>query len=1802
MAGAGEGADDARRGQEQPLADAQGPPEEASADRPGPGTEPTTDREADAAETEEDDNLTIGHSDHEDDGEELENGDGDGGGGGGAREDEGHQGSSGGDGDGDHDGERPMLEEAFGGRHGDQSAKDSRAQLDPELQNEAIKPTSMDDLEDEEDDQATPDTLDPYARWLRILGFTMSKTVPQPGKGEKVELIQLRVPFTSTFVRQQAKRGCNERLSNTTRTAKYNIWTFFPRAAGHQFLRYTNAFYLFIAIIALIGYFGENLWTVSFNPVTIIALLIVVVGVALIFEGLDDWRRHSGDRETNNATVSRIRKGEIEETTWGELVPGDLVYVNDRESVPADIVLLASYGADAKGSTCYIETSGIDGETNLKIKEVPKFMTASLFRNVEARESLQSSRMTSKRMSSYMSTPEVQLHEKQRLARIIPTLCAGLYEYEQPNVFMQFNATFVPRSSFNGDPLENPPSENDKKSLDFKNLILRGSQLRNTKWIVGLVVYAGPETKLALSRRPSPAKFGRIDTFMNRILAVVTVIMIVLIIFADVLLFTTTPDTATMWYFQYTSSTVDAFTTPGPLAYLFTFLILFSNIIPIPIIIIVEILNFYAQAVIQWDLELYHDKTDTAASCRTSNLVAEIGQITHVFSDKTGTLTRNQMKMIGCWVDGKMYGHQPPPPDKSEMENVGGASSKSGNDGEKDDPAAPKSFSSEDKQALEAIVEQEVADRNSGRIPSSPVSIPEELSNSINGSSKRNSGGFEDLELGNGGSTTKRHADDDAGDSTDIDDDASGRNLGSEDNFGCDDVDDDTNSEASMKSIDVEEVFQDAIGLLQENSNTDEHRAVLDFFVLLAVCHTVVLDWDEHGEPVLNAESPDEEAFVRAAGVCGVDLQSTSDGRIVIKTPHFEDEYKVLAVNPFNSSRKRMSLVLNRTSDNSIVLMMKGADNMMLERLAPDEMEKVEELSEALTRYSWNGLRTLVMGKRELTPDEYEEWHETYKSALVAKSSERAGALAKAAEMVERDVVLVGASAVEDQLQLGVPQAIKTLRDAGTQVWVLTGDKVETAINIGLSSNLLDSSMFQLKLIGDDVHHLESQLDEILDVLQQATDGVDLNWDRFHTSSHIQRHLTLDERDGAQNTESVFGSTMSKMKSCLVSFARPFREFRRFMHNFLQARSTNKQFQANVALIVSGNALEQLLHEQKGSIELQQKLLYAARACKVVLACRVSPAQKSLIVEMVRYAPDVKQLPTPPVTLAIGDGANDVPMIQAAHVGIGISGMEGRQAVNSSDFAIAQFRFLVRLMLVHGRWTYRRQANLINYIVYSWLVYTGLLFMYLPYSLYSGQQIFYETLYTSFFAYFANVAVVAHGWFERDLTPQTVMRNPWVYSVGVNSNDLNFKKLGAVTFVSFLHILLLFGFLFSVLPSTVPLDILGSAMFVGLIMILYTRQALVGSTYVSITVGIFILDLMCFFIVMASIQSPPIIYTESEGAGMIWSAVVLCMMSVVVFDSTVRISRKEFFPHPEQVLQELDRGYFKGSKHARHSHQDAFLVLEDFGRLTALPFAIATQRIGNIIEKRELAQRQKDMESIGSISQLDMVERSLSAPASAHLVASRFSEDSTMMGERANSSIAHPTSQSAFQRMTPAFDFDFSTFGSDVRASFRRMGANARAPSLRSASAGNRVPPSVNEEDADPLPHTDSESSHVDNDAYMTSARRFDLQKFFPFARKKGSLEEIAELEETEENGGGDESPSPVEAQAHSSDELGGNEEKDNHKNEDGDDGSLPSPPTLESSAHGNITEEEVPQEHQSEESQNEQNKQAVDDEKTRQG
>jgi len=307
------------------------------------------------------------------------------------------------------------------------------------------------------------------------------------------------------------------------------------------------------------------------------------------------------------------------------------------------------------------------------------------------------------------------------------------------------------------------------------------------------------------------------------------------------------------------------------------------------------------------------------------------------------------------------------------------------------------------------------------------------------------------------------------------------------------------------------------------------------------------------------------------------------------------------------------------------------------------------------------GLRTLCLGYAQLSKEEYDTWALEHQDASTTLEN-REAKLDAVAEKIEKNLILIGATAIEDKLQEGVPESIAELSSAGIKIWVLTGDKMETAINIGFSCNLLtrDMHLIVIKAVRGGEEGLQDIKNQLKSALVHFFDKTD------------EKGNPLPPRPLSPSTTSAeFPDSLQSPQTA----------------EHLHPHDPNQPVPRH-ALIIDGASLQHSL-----TIEAREDLVKLATSCAAVICCRVSPLQKAQVVELVKAAKNS-------MCLAIGDGANDVSMIQAAHVGVGIAGEEGLQAVMAADYAIAQFRYLSRLLLVHGHWSYFRTAEMVlNFFV-----------------------------------------------------------------------------------------------------------------------------------------------------------------------------------------------------------------------------------------------------------------------------------------------------------------------------------------------------------------------------------------------------------------------------------------------------------------------------------------------------------------------
>ncbi|OAY72665.1 putative phospholipid-transporting ATPase 9 [Ananas comosus] len=633
----------------------------------------------------------------------------------------------------------------------------------------------------------------------------------------------------------------------------------------------------------------------------------------------------------------------------------------------------------------------------------------------------------------------------------------------------------------------------------------------------------------------------------------------------------------------------------------------------------------------------------------------------------------------------------------------------------------------------------------------------------------------------------------------------------------------------------------------------EPHADVIEkFFRLLAICHTCIPEIDEETRRITyEAESPDEAAFVIAARELGFEFYQRTQTTISLHefdpmSGHIvERSYRLLNILEFSSARKRMSVIV-RDEEGRLLLLSKGADSVMFERLAKDGTGYEEATRKHINDYADAGLRTLVLAYRELDEEEYEEFNRRFSAAKNSVSADRDEKIEEAADMIERDLVLLGATAVEDKLQNGVPECIDKLAQAGIKLWVLTGDKMETAINIGFACSLLRQGMKQIIIT------LETP-----DIIALEKSG---------------------------NKEAV-------AKASKESVVRQINEGQK-----LVSSSSDSSF----ALIIDGKSLTYALED-----DAKNSFLQLAISCGSVICCRSSPKQKALVTRLVKEG-------TRKVTLAIGDGANDVGMLQEADIGIGISGAEGMQAVMSSDVAIAQFRFLERLLLVHGHWCYRRISSMICYFFYKNITFGFTLFFYEAYTSFSGEPAYNDWFLSLYNVLFTSLPVIALGVFDQDF--------PMLYQEGVQNVLFSWTRIlgwmlnglasAAIIFFFCTHIFQHQAFRIG--GEVADFNVLGAAMYTCVVWVVNCQMAL-SVSYFTLIQHVFIwggIALWYLFLVVYGAISPDysttaymVFVEELAPAPSYWIVTLFVVVATLVPYFSYAAVQMRFFPMYHNMIQ-----------------------------------------------------------------------------------------------------------------------------------------------------------------------------------------------------------------------------------------------------------------------------------------------------------
>ncbi|KAK1253305.1 hypothetical protein MKX07_001382 [Trichoderma sp. CBMAI-0711] len=1132
-------------------------------------------------------------------------------------------------------------------------------------------------------------------------------------------------------------------ISNFIRSSRYTVYDFIPKQLVFQFSKLGNFYLLVMGIIqAIPGLSTVGRWTT-------IAPLAGFVAFSMAKEGYDDYRRYQLDKSENrsmtwvlahgvregrerprmsgwrNALRRRRRSGskrprlddediivqdvqegalaDLDETNdwmnvqWQHVEVGDIVRLRRDEPVPADIVVLHATGPNG---VAYIETMALDGETNLKAKQACPLL-AERCGTVEGLRSVQATVVS-----------------------------------EDPNLDLY---SYNGRVTVNGE---------ETLPLSMNNVVYRGSTLRNTTMAIGLVINSGEECKIRMNASKNVhAKKPAMQSTINKMVLFQITIVVSLAVGFTIGYYTWQSKTEDKSFYLIRSGVYDG-SVPFKQIF-FGFLIMFNTLIPLSLYISLEVIKI-GQLFLLQDVDMYDPVTDTPMVANTTTILENLGQVSYVFSDKTGTLTENLMRFRKMSVAGVACLH-----------NM-------------------------DAQEDEAAVLNR-SDYGKGK---QPISITQLMM----ASTQAECDNYETTALG-----SSRHA-------------STAHHL--------------QRKPAAKPSDEASYVrSEELLEYIRRRPNTPFSQKAKQFLLCIALCHTCLPETNESGEIEYQAASPDELALIEAARDLGYILVDRPAQSIILQTQDADgvlqtETYQALDVIEFSSKRKRMSIIV-RMPDNRICVFCKGADNVIMARLklrqvaeskakdasrrasvkkAFEQDKAIKRMSSQISRRgsqnnsfrlarsvstagleglrnsinfrrstdlnqlpqadgvaSWlhrrnteeivsprtstdaqrgprkslgqmpsydqrdyvgddderidesvaadeaaifercfqhvddfaaEGLRTLLYAYRYIDEEAYAEWKAAYKEAETSLV-DRQERIETTAEQIEEQFELAGATAIEDKLQDGVPETIDKLRRANVKVWMLTGDKRETAINIGHSARVC-KPFSEIYILDASKRKLQ---DTLMTTLNEVARGM------VPHSVVVVDGQTLAEIDADEELAALFYDLVVRIDS--------------------------------------------------------------------VICCRASPAQKANLVKSIRQSVPKS------MTLAIGDGANDIGMIQASHVGIGISGREGLQAARIADYSIAQFRFLQKLLFVHGRWNYIRTGKYVLATFWKETFFYLIQAQFQRLNGYTGTSLYESWSLTLFNGAFTSLPVILLGIFDKDLRPATLLSVPELYTFGQQRKGFN---------------------------------------------------------------------------------------------------------------------------------------------------------------------------------------------------------------------------------------------------------------------------------------------------------------------------------------------------------------------------------------------------------------------------------------------
>ncbi|ORX47825.1 phospholipid-translocating P-type ATPase [Piromyces finnis] len=1172
-----------------------------------------------------------------------------------------------------------------------------------------------------------------------------------------------------------------KKLSNYVKTTKYTLFTFLPLNLWQQFHRLSNCYFLLGILATMTGYS-------SINPASQSIPLIFVLGVTAIKDAFSDYNRHVQDKKANLEYYTICRNGKIQKIYCQDINPGDILILEKDDKIPADSLLIASSNEE---NECYIETSDLDGETNLKhcvsLPQLSFLRGIDEFNNIEC---IVRCEPPNDSFSSFDGT--ISLHklnsstsssQESSSTELIPS---GDSSYNDSNNNSCTTVDVSEESSSTNSHRLHTPLKYIERYNSFKakafdkelpissdQILFRGSVLRNTNCIYALSLYTGKNTRIFLNSKQTGLKFSSTEHRINMFLVIIIIFNIILLaisITIDVKFKRRLRKNRSRYgsrnYHWYLDKYENQSIFEDSIKSFFSFFGLYSYLVPISIFVTLEGVRVLQTKIMEWDHRLMGKRIVTvhpnSGSKNINNTVMNLDNDPNLPEkcDSKRSTSSTELRSIES-LQGRKNNKSTRKTKKNNEKKIKAAHNdeKSNEDINNDSSKTLETQSLLSESTSLQLKEKHLTVQNNGkqRQVEQPCQGQFKTTKQIEWvPMKANS-----FNLG-----------DDLGQVEYIFSDKTGtltQNFMKLSKWCINGVVFDGSND--------NECFSKIIHNKTEMANDSEmNDYIYEYCRAITTCNMVIPTQNHQNNHIdYESQSPDEVALIQGLTRCGVQLLTHTKHDISIQIFDAYEEFTIEMLTEFSSDRKRMSIIV-KDKNNQYTLYCKGADDVIMERLSTDPNVNTKNLiastRSSLKEFSQNGLRCLVVAMRKFDQDEIEQFLEQYR---VAENSigNRNQNVNKVVNSIEKNLKLLGVTAIEDQLQDEVPETIDYLIHCGIKFWLLTGDNQDTAINIGSSSKLISKDTNLIVINAHSASHCGRLLDKQIARMKERGE-----WGRLFLGKPNCNDTSLCDQENfkpkdnkciehlwKKNALVVSGTTLkfifdqdvlppsnnqvnrSKLNATLpkldddgnvIENGRTITKFNQSMEKISFIRwiknlshrkrsrtiypdEDNQENEPNdgtkslfstISSRSTASSNDKKSNKESMSL-LQKKFVELGVRCHSVICCRATPSQKAKVVNIIKTSLNK-------MTLAIGDGANDVAMIQKAHIGIGIIGREGTQAMRASDYAILEFKFLKTLLCIHGRYSFLRVSKMVYHSFYKNFVLSLIQFLYMTVSYWSG--------------------------------------------------------------------------------------------------------------------------------------------------------------------------------------------------------------------------------------------------------------------------------------------------------------------------------------------------------------------------------------------------------------------------------------------------------------------------------------------------